>query len=141
MSIAFDTDSPNIKVSIQYGYVGTPVNTMGIAVRGVDLYIKKDGKWLWTSSSEVYSSKNEAVELIGGMSREMKHCLLYLPLLSEVYSVKVGVEHRVPRETCHPHPSQVWSEIAILNSLMKQEEALVAFFLLFGVLSCGGYAA
>ena len=91
MSIAFDTDSPSVKVSIQYGYVNKPNNTMGIAARGVDLYIKKDGKWLWAASNEVYSSK-EPVEILGGMVKEMKHCLLYLPLISEVYSVKIGVE-------------------------------------------------
>lgn len=91
MSIAFDTDSPAISVQMEYGQVGFPDNATGIAARGVDLYIKKGGKWLWACSSEVYRNEGRPVVIIKDMNATMKHCLLYLPLFSEVRSVKIGV--------------------------------------------------
>jgi len=91
MSIAFDTDSPEISVTIDYGQVVFPNNATGITARGVDLYIKKDGEWLWAASSEVYASGEKPSVLIRDMNTQMKSCLLYLPLFSEVRSIKIGV--------------------------------------------------
>ena len=50
MAIAFRTNSPYIKVNPVFGYVARSVNTMGIAVKGFDLYIRQDGKWLWAAA-------------------------------------------------------------------------------------------
>ena len=93
ISVAFQTDSPEIYVQTKYGAPSYPTNTNGISGRGYDLYIKKDGKWLWAASG-VASDKNlEApLKLIGNMDNSVKECLLYLPLYSEVNSVKIGVK-------------------------------------------------
>jgi len=91
MSIAFDTDSRSISVQLEYGQVGFPNNATGISARGVDLYIQKDGQWLWAASSEIYGQGGNPVVIIKDMNRQMKHCLLYLPLFSEVRSVRIGV--------------------------------------------------
>ena len=93
ISVAFQTDSPEIYVQTKYGAESYPTNTNGISGRGYDLYIKKDGKWLWAGSG-VASDKNlEApVKIVSNMDNSVKECLLYLPLYSEVNSVKIGVK-------------------------------------------------
>ena len=92
ISVAFRTNSPEIYVQTKYGAPSYPTNTNGISGRGYDLYIKKDGKWLWAGSG-VASDKNlEApVKLVGNMDYTDKECLLYLPLYSEVNSVQIGI--------------------------------------------------
>jgi len=92
MSIAFDTDSPSVAVKLEYGQVGFPDNATGITARGVDLYIQKDVEWLWAASNEVYGNGGNPVVIIKDMNTQLKHCLLYLPLFSEVNSVKIGVQ-------------------------------------------------
>ena len=93
IAVAFRTDSPSISIHTVYGELGRPNNTNGISARGYDLYIRKDGKWLWAAAG-VPSDANldKPFTLIKDMDRDVKECLLYLPLYSEVLSVKIGVE-------------------------------------------------
>ena len=93
ISVAFKTNSPEIYVKTKYGtVVSYPNNTNGISARGYDLYIKKDGKWLFAGADAPSNKNLEApVKLVGNMDGTMKECLLYLPLYSEEYSVQIGV--------------------------------------------------
>jgi len=69
------------------------VNTMGVSLRGYDLYIKKDGEWLYAASKANGAGKeDENLVLIKDMDGSMKECMLYLPIYSEEYSVKIGVQ-------------------------------------------------
>lgn len=94
LAVLFKTNSSTISVKSEFGYEYENVNTMPIAYRGYDLYIKKDGKWLWAASGATkpgaHSSDNKV--LIKDMDRSEKECMLYLPIYSELYSVKIGVE-------------------------------------------------
>ena len=92
ISVAFRTNSSAIRVKTVYGEMQYPTNTSGIAARGYDLYIKKGGKWLF-ANAQVRSEGKEAetLSMISDMDGSMKDCLLYLPLYSEVKSVKIGV--------------------------------------------------
>lgn len=92
ISVAFRTNSSAIRIKTVYGEMQYPTNTSGIAARGYDLYIKKAGKWVF-ASAQVRSEGKEAetLSLISDMDGSMKDCLLYLPLYSEVKSVKIGV--------------------------------------------------
>ncbi|MBR4756628.1 MAG: SGNH/GDSL hydrolase family protein [Bacteroidales bacterium] len=94
IAVAFFTNSTAISIKTVYGEIGHPTNTNGIAARGYDLYIRKDGKWLWAAAG-VPSDANldKPYTLIVDMDPGMKECLLYLPLYSEVLSVKIGVEN------------------------------------------------
>ena len=94
IAVAFFTNSTAISIKTVYGEIGHPTNTNGIAARGYDLYIRKDGKWLWAAAG-VLSDANldKPYTLIVDMDPGMKECLLYLPLYSEVLSVKIGVEN------------------------------------------------
>ena len=92
ISVAFRTDSPTIYVATEYGEVGWPSNTGGFSARGFDLYIKKDGKWLW-AAAKVPGDKtlSNPITLVDRLDGSVKECLMYLPILSEEYSVKIGV--------------------------------------------------
>jgi hypothetical protein len=66
---------------------------MGISLRGYDLYIKKDGEWLYAASKAAGNGKEEDnLVIIKDMDDSMKECMLYLPIYSEEYSVKIGVQ-------------------------------------------------
>ena len=90
----FKTDSKSIRIKVEYGHVSYRNNTNGFSSRGFDMYIRKNGEWLWAASAcprDIIDLKAD-VALISDMDGTEHECLLYLPLYSEVYSVKIGVE-------------------------------------------------
>lgn len=94
ISVAFRTDSPVIYILTEYGEVSKdPVNTGPISARGYDLYIRRDGKWRYASAKcRPVATLDQPLALISSMEPVMKDCLLYLPLYSEEYSIKIGVK-------------------------------------------------
>ncbi len=102
LAVLFKTNSSTIAVKAEYGKVGESGSTMGISMRGFDLYIKKDGKWLYAASGANNVKKCEAGKeliMIKDMDDSVKECMLYLPLYSEVYSVKIGVQEGASLES------------------------------------------
>ena len=93
LAVAFKTNSPVIYVHTDYGLEYVPISNNNVAIKGYDLYIKKDGKYLYASSgvSKDLSKVEKPYKLISNMDDSVKECLLYLPLYSELYSVKIGV--------------------------------------------------
>ena len=91
--VSFKTDSPSLKVKATF-QKPPKQNTSGYAARGFDLYIKKDGKWLWAGSCSANSGDIETREMkiIENMDKSEKECLLYLPTYSQVQAVQIGVE-------------------------------------------------
>lgn len=93
LAVLFKTNSSTISVKTEYGYQYRAVNTMPLAYRGYDLYIKKDGKWLWAAAGATLPEKGkDNLVLIKNMDESVKECMLYLPNYSEIYSCKIGVE-------------------------------------------------
>ena len=93
LAVLFKTNSSVISVLADYGYMNRATNTMGISLRGYDLYIKKDGEWLYAASKAAGNGKEEdSLVIIKDMDDSMKECMLYLPIYSEEYSVKIGVQ-------------------------------------------------
>ena len=93
IAVAFKTDSPSIRVWPKYSKAYFGGGTTGFAGRGFDLYIKKDGKWLWAASGlQNDNSLNKPVNMIKDMDDSVKECLLYLPVRSVMDSVRIGVE-------------------------------------------------
>ena len=94
LAVLFKTNSTVITVQTDWGWEYSSVATMPIAYRGYDLYIKKDGKWLWAAANAqkhgADSEKN--MILINNMDNSEKECLLYLPIYSEIYSCKIGTQ-------------------------------------------------
>ena len=91
ISVAFKTNSTSIRVLTEYGQASFPTNGNGYSSRGYDLYIKKDGQWVYAESG-VANNLNKTLTLINNMDNSEKECLLYLPLYSEVKSVKIGTD-------------------------------------------------
>ena len=93
LAVLFKTNSSVISVLADYGYMNRATNTMGISLRGYDLYLKKDGEWLYAASKAAGNGKEEDnLVIIKDMDDSMKECMLYLPIYSEEYSVKIGVQ-------------------------------------------------
>lgn len=93
MGCAFKTNSTSLSIVTEYGQLSYPNNTNGFSARGYDLYIKQDGEWLYASSG-VQSDKRLAqpLTLISNMDGSEHECILYFPLYSEEYSIKIGVD-------------------------------------------------
>lgn len=93
IAVAFKTNTKKIDILTEYGYRRFGNFSAGIALRGYDLYIKKDGKWLFASANVTPDDKpDKPFTIIQDMDGSMHECLLYLPIFSEELSVKIGVD-------------------------------------------------
>lgn len=91
LAVGFMTDSPTIGIR----WTCTPRkalhNASDIAQSGMDLYIRKGGRWIYAGSA-VPSIDNEHEALVlQKADSTMKECLLYLPLFREVRSLEIGI--------------------------------------------------
>lgn len=103
LAVAFRTDSPSIWIQTDFGYRNRAANTMGMALRGYDLYVKVKGEWTYAASRVSSETNEENVwTLIKGMDGTMKEFLLYLPLYSEEYSIKLGTMSGARIEAIEP---------------------------------------
>lgn len=117
LAVLFRTNSSTISVKSEFGYMNHGENTMGIALRGYDLYIKNaDGEWVYAASKADGRDRGNCV-LIKDMDRNEKDCMLYLPIYSEEYSVKIGVEEGAAIEALE---SPFRHRVAIFGSSFTQ---------------------
>ena len=96
LAVLFETDSPIIKARWTIGGGNSGANMAAIGQKGLDLYIMKDGKWVFAGvgSPEMNKapfSKHEGT-IVTDMTEDAKQCLLYLPLFDCVESLEIGVE-------------------------------------------------
>ena len=95
--VSFKTDSPVIAVKPEFTEICN-TNGSGFAARGFDLYIKKDGKWLWAGGCSYESNRDLATEtqkirkLVNHMDGSLKECIMYLPTESKLASLKIAVK-------------------------------------------------
>ena len=114
IAVAFRTDSDFIRIKAEYGTIQNSMSTNGISSKGFDLYIKRDGKWIFAAAgTKSAGHENEEFTLIKGMDRSMHECLMYLPLFSELYSVKLIVREGAVLEAS-PNPFR--HRVAIFGS-------------------------
>lgn len=115
--IAFKTNSREIHAKWQ---VKQPIkphkNITAIGSRGLDLYIKKNGQWVFAG----VGSPDEAVstrKIVSNMAGGEKECLLFLPMYDEVLHLEVGV-----KEGSYIHPLDIkWKgRIVIYGSSITQ---------------------
>lgn len=99
LTLHFKTNSKSIRLHPQYGYIYPGRNTNPISVLGFDLYIKQNGKWLWASSAVPGAGKEDKhFRLITDMDGNEHECLIYLPMYSEIRSLKVGLDEGASME-------------------------------------------
>ena len=92
IAVVFRTDSPEITVKTVYKTPRVPLENNAFSARGYDMYIRHDGRWIYAASGVSPDRNMEANRRLAyGLGNDMKECLLYLPLYSELASVKIGV--------------------------------------------------
>ena len=95
LAVGFKTDSRNIRAQwkTDSGDVGN--NMTAIMAKGLDLYIKKDGQWLFAGVGRPSVSGDKGTHkgnLVVNMDEGMKECILYLPLWTRLYDLEIGVD-------------------------------------------------
>ncbi len=93
MAVTFKTDSKRIDVWPTYNFEKRGDNAPGISYAGFDLYIRRDGEWVYAYSLAP-KKRGEAYTLIKDMDDTEKECLLYLPVYSELETLKIGVDEK-----------------------------------------------
>ncbi|WP_300739708.1 SGNH/GDSL hydrolase family protein [uncultured Alistipes sp.] len=92
LALVFRTNTTRLDLHPEYApYVHKGANSPRIATEGFDLYIRRDGEWVYASSLAP-KKRGESYTLIEHMDTSEKECLLYLPNYSELLSLKVGVD-------------------------------------------------
>lgn len=92
LAVAFSTNSKSIGVRVVWRKKASDGGNQGaIAARGFDLYIKKDGNWLWAGNGYPKNTPDTPleVEIIKDCGNGEKQCLMYLPLFSEIQALDI----------------------------------------------------
>ena len=100
LTVMFKTDARRIGVSAQFGNVRSAAPFA--SYMGFDLYIKKDGKWLWAGRTHFdarWKNTDEVKVVVGNLAPGVKECLLYLPIHCELYGCQVCVPQNATLET------------------------------------------
>lgn len=89
----FRTDSPVIRARWTTSCKNAGVNMSAIGQKGLDLYILRDGRWVFagvgTPCMTGDFSRHEST-IVADMTSEMKECLLYLPIYDRTCSLELG---------------------------------------------------
>ena len=90
IAVAFETDSPKISVCPTYSRIAGPNTTGPISHKGFDLYVREGKGWKWAGATAAGKSGENKTILIGNNKGKLE-CLLYLPLVSALDGLKIGV--------------------------------------------------
>lgn len=90
-AITFKTNSKIISARWCVSSKKQLVNLTPIVQKGLDLYIKRKGKWVFAGVGKPNQNCNEEV-IVSDMDTSEKECLLYLPLYDEILSLEIGIE-------------------------------------------------
>lgn len=105
LAVVFKTDSHIIRAEWTTGS-SCPTNMTAIGQKGLDLYIKEGGRWLFagvgTPTMKEPFTKHSCT-IISDMRDGEKECLLYLPLYDRIDSLMLGIEEGASIESM-PNP-------------------------------------
>lgn len=90
LAIVFKTNSSVISARWTTANPKTGSNMTAIAHKGLDLYIKRDGKWVFAGVGRPTDNSTTA-PIVQNMEDGEKECLLYLPLYDEIKSLEIGI--------------------------------------------------
>src|SRR5690606_747342 len=92
LAVSFKTNSPAIYAKWCTAGTISSATMTAVAYRGLDLYIKKNGRWQYAGVARPRDNQDCAsTTIIHGMDDEEKECLMYLPLYDETTRLEVGV--------------------------------------------------
>ena len=96
LMVVFSTDSKTIAAKWKTSSANAGYNMTSIVCKGLDLYIKKDGKWIFAgvgSPKMGQAPYNEhSGTIVANMPEGTKECLLYLPLFDRIDALEIGVD-------------------------------------------------
>ncbi len=93
LAVVFRTDSRNIHARWATKTEAQWANTSLIAQRGLDMYILREGQWVFAGVATPSTGKLEHKSaIVESMDGTMHECLLYLPMNSEMASLEIGVD-------------------------------------------------
>ena len=93
LAVTFKTNSPAIYAKWCTANTIASATMTAVAYRGLDLYIKRNGRWQYAGIARPREDQECAsTTIIRGMDTEEKECLLYLPLYDETTRLEVGVD-------------------------------------------------
>ncbi len=92
LAVTFRTNSTTVTARWQTeeGDVGS--NKTPIAEKGMDMYILRDGAWIFAGVARPSAGTDHKDVILKDMDTDMKECLLYLPLYDKVNSLEIGVD-------------------------------------------------
>lgn len=89
--ITFKTNSTRISAKWCTSPAKAYNNLSAIAFEGLDLYIKRDGEWVYAGVGRPGTTDCSESILVSEMDDTWKECLLYLPLYDTVDQLEIGV--------------------------------------------------
>ena len=112
--MVFRTDSRNIRARWTTVNHLPGANSTLIAQRGLDLYIRRDGKWVFAGVGVPSKSGTQhEAPVVEHMDTTMKECLLYLPLHDEIAALEIGTDEGALLEAA---PDPFRHRIVVLGS-------------------------
>ena len=96
LAVVFKTDSRNINAKWKTSGANGGANMTAILQKGLDLYIRKDGEWVFAGVGSPKMGKapydtHESL-IVGNMTPGVKECLLYLPVFDKVERLEIGID-------------------------------------------------
>lgn len=96
LAVLFATDSRIISARWITSDINSGPNMAAIGQKGLDLYIRRDGEWVFAGVGTPEMSKGDFTHhnstIVSDMEPGLKECLLYLPLFDRVDSLEIGIE-------------------------------------------------
>lgn len=94
VAVVFSTNSTKIDAKWTTTKRMPSINMSAITQKGLDLYIYRDGRWVWAGCGRPASGAKDihSGNIISKMTDEEKLCLIYLPIFDEVKQLEIGVE-------------------------------------------------
>lgn len=118
LAVVFKTNSDVIHAKWTTSNSKPANNQTPIANKGLDLYIKKDGKWQFAGVGRPTHNQNtHHYKIVENMEEGEKECLLYLPIYDEIFELSIGVNQTSYLKTA-PNPFQ--KRIVIYGSSILQ---------------------
>ena len=97
LAVVFETDSRTIKARWTTGGGNSGANLPAIVTKGLDLYIMKDGKWVFAGVGSPKMGgtgpyNDHKGTIITDMAEGTKQCIMYLPLFDRLESLEIGLD-------------------------------------------------
>lgn len=117
IAIAFKTNSDFIGIDVKYVRLN---NRLDRGMDGFDLYIRKDGQWVWAWNNvpeKVVTNQFITLPLLQKSVDGWKECLLYLPLQSELSELQIVTD---PDSVVEPLEPPFKGRVAVFGSSYTQ---------------------